>query len=396
MHIALTPDQERLREELREYFAALVTPEVKAGLAASSGEFGDSQVYKDVIRQLGTDGWLGIGWPTEYGGQARSMVDQLIFTDVAAVAGVPIPYLTLNTVGPTIMRYGTDEQKEYFLPRILRGELHFSIGYSEPGSGTDLASLRTRAVREGDEWVINGQKMWTSLIQYADWLWLACRTDPDLPRHKGLSMILVPADSPGFSYTPVHTVAGVSTSATYYEDVRVPVGNLVGELNGGWALMTNQLNHERVALTSAAPLTHSIQMVRTWAQETKAPHGERVIDAEWVQIGLGRAHARAEALRLINWKLAADADAGVDLSPAEASATKIYGSELATEVYRTLMEIVGPDAGVTGDSDGAVLQGRLERFYRSALVMTFGGGTNEIQRDIIGYVGLGLPAAKRS
>jgi 3-oxocholest-4-en-26-oyl-CoA dehydrogenase alpha subunit len=395
MHIALTPDQERLREELREYFAALVTPEVKAGLASATGEFGDDAVYKQVIRQLGSDGWLGIGWPEEYGGQARSMVDQLIFTDVAAIAGVPIPYLTLNTVGPTIMRYGTEEQKEYFLPRILKGELHFSIGYSEPGSGTDLASLKTRAVREGDEWVINGQKMWTSLIQYADWIWLACRTDPDLPRHKGLSMILVPAGAPGFSYTPVHTVAGVSTSATYYEDVRVPAANLVGELNGGWSLMTNQLNHERVALTSAAPLTYSIDLVRRWAQETKNPDGQRVIDSEWVQIALGRAHARTTALALINWKLAADADAGVDLSPAEASATKIYGSELATEVYRALMEIVGPNAGVTGASEGAVLAGRLERFYRSALVMTFGGGTNEIQRDIIGYVGLGLPAAKR-
>jgi alkylation response protein AidB-like acyl-CoA dehydrogenase len=396
MHIALTPEQERLREELREYFAALVTPEVKAGLASATGEFGDDVVYKKVIRQLGTDGWLGIGWPKEYGGQARSMVDQLIFTDVAAIAGVPIPYLTLNTVGPTIMRYGSDEQKDYFLPRILKGDLHFSIGYSEPGSGTDLASLKTRAVREGDEWVINGQKMWTSLIQYADWIWMACRTDPDLPRHKGLSMILVPADSPGFSYTPVHTVAGVSTSATYYEDVRVPASNLVGELNGGWSLMTNQLNHERVALTSAAPLTYSIDMVRRWAQETKNPDGQRVIDSEWVQIALGRAHARTTALALINWKLAADADAGVDLSPAEASATKIYGSELATEVYRSLMEIVGPNAGITGASEGAVLAGRLERFYRSALVMTFGGGTNEIQRDIIGYVGLGLPAAKRS
>ena len=396
MHIALTPEQIRLREELREYFASLVTPEVRAGLSAATGEFGDTQVYKDVIRRLGTDGWLGIGWPQEYGGQARSMTDQLIFTDAAAVAGVPVPYLTLNTVGPTIMRYGTAEQKEYFLPRILAGDLHFSIGYSEPGSGTDLASLKTRAVQEGDEWVINGQKMWTSLIQYADWIWLACRTDPDLPRHKGLSMILVPADADGFSYTPVHTVAGVSTSATYYEDVRVPVTNLVGERNGGWALMTNQLNHERVALTSAAPLTQSIDLVRRWAQETKNPDGQRVIDVEWVQVALGRAHARAEALRLINWKLAADADAGVDLSPAEASATKIYGSELATEVYRSLMEVVGPNAGITADSDGAVLQGRLERFYRSALVMTFGGGTNEIQRDIIGYVGLGLPPAKRS
>jgi alkylation response protein AidB-like acyl-CoA dehydrogenase len=397
MHIALTPDQEALRAELRDYFAALVTPERRASLAAATsdfgeGEFGDAAVYKDVIREIGHDGWLGIGWPEEWGGQNRSMMDQLIFTDEAAIAGVPIPYLTLNTVGPTIMRFGTDAQKQEMLPKILKGEMHFSIGYSEPGSGTDLASLTTRARLESDEWVINGQKMWTSLIQYADYVWLACRTDPDLPRHKGLSMILVPADSPGFSYTPVHTVAGVSTSATYYEDVRVPRDNLVGELNGGWALMTNQLNHERVALTSAAPVTHSIGLVRNWAQQTRNPDGTRVIDSEWVQVLLGRAHARADMLKLLNWQLAS---ATKDLSPADASATKVYGSELATEVYRSLMEIVGPKALVHGDSAGAVLRGRLERYYRSSLVMTFGGGTNEIQRDIIGYVGLGLPAAKR-
>ncbi|MFC5729815.1 MULTISPECIES: acyl-CoA dehydrogenase family protein [Nocardioides] len=399
MRVTLEPHQIALRRELEEYFAQLVTPEIRAGLASATGEFGEAGVYKDVIRQIGKDGWLGIGWPKEYGGQARSMVEQLIFTDVAAIAGVPIPYLTLNTVGPTIMRFGSEEQKEFFLPKILAGELHFSIGYSEPGSGTDLASLKTKATLDGGmesgEWVINGQKMWTSLIQYADWLWLACRTEPDAPRHKGLSMILVPADAEGVSYTPVHTVAGVGTSATYYSDVRVPASNLVGERGGGWALMTNQLNHERVALTSAAPLQHSLRLVRDWALETRRPDGARVIDTEWVQIALGRAHARIEALTLINWKLAADADHGVQLSPAEASATKIYGSELATEVYRSLMEVVGPHAGVTGDSPGAVLAGRLERFHRSSLVMTFGGGTNEIQRDIIGYIGLGLPAAKR-
>jgi alkylation response protein AidB-like acyl-CoA dehydrogenase len=403
MHIALTPEQDALRAELREYFAALVTPERRAGLAGATsdfdsgsagetGEFGDADVYKDVIREIGHDGWLGIGWPEEWGGQNRSMMDQLIFTDEAAIAGVPIPYLTLNTVGPTIMRFGTEAQKQDMLPKILKGEMHFSIGYSEPDSGTDLASLKTRARLDSDQWVINGQKMWTSLIQYADYIWLACRTDPDLPRHKGLSMILVPADSPGFSYTPVHTLAGVGTSATYYEDVRVPRDNLVGEVNGGWALMTNQLNHERVALTSAAPVTHSIGLVTDWAQQTRNPDGGRVIDAEWVQVLLGRAQARAEMLKLLNWQLAA---ATKDLSPADASATKVYGSEMATEVYRSLMEVVGPKSLVAVDSPGAVLRGRLERFYRSSLVMTFGGGTNEIQRDIIGYVGLGLPQAKR-
>jgi 3-oxocholest-4-en-26-oyl-CoA dehydrogenase alpha subunit len=400
MHIALSEEHQRLRSELREYFAELVTPERRAALAATTGEFGDVDAYKSLIRRLGSDGWLGIGWPEEYGGQNRSMLEQLIFSDEAAIAGIPIPHLTLNTVGPTIMRFGTDEQKNTLLPAILKGEMHFSIGYSEPGAGTDLASLRTRARLEpstgsgtGGEWVINGQKMWTSLIQYADYVWLACRTDPDLPRHKGLSIILVPTDAAGFSYTPVHTVAGVSTSATYYEDVRVPAGNLVGELNGGWPLMTNQLNHERVALTSAAPLQHSLRLVRAWAQETKTPAGDRVIDQEWVQVLLGRAHARAEMLALMNWKIASSQ--GEDLSPADASATKVYGSELATEVYRSLMEVVGPGSLVRADSPGAEVRGRLERFYRSSLVMTFGGGTNEIQRDIIGMVGLGLPPAKR-
>ncbi|MGN6160222.1 MAG: acyl-CoA dehydrogenase family protein [Marmoricola sp.] len=404
MRIALTEEQEALRKELRGYFTDLVTPEIRAGLSVAtnefdadgrktdSGEFGDTNVYKSVIRQIGSDGWLGIGWPEEYGGQNRSMMEQLIFTDEAAIAGVPIPYLTLNTVGPTIMRYGTDAQKEEILPKILKGEMHFSIGYSEPGSGTDLASLRTRAVREGDEWVINGQKMWTSLIQYADYIWLACRTDPDLPRHKGLSMILVPASAEGFSYTPVHTLAGVGTSATYYQDVRVPVGNLVGELNGGWALMTNQLNHERVALTSSAPSANSLKQTIEWARETKLRDGRRVIDQEWVQVLLGRAQAKVDMLTVLNWKLAS---ATTDLSPADASSTKVYGSEMACEIYRTLMEVVGPDAVVRAGSPGEVLRGRLERYYRSSLVMTFGGGTNEIQRDIIGYVGLGLPPAKR-
>jgi alkylation response protein AidB-like acyl-CoA dehydrogenase len=393
MRVALTGEHERLRNELRSYFAELVTPERRAALASSTGEFGDGTVYKDVVRQMGHDGWLGIGWPEEYGGQNRTMIEQFIFSDEAAIAGAPVPHLTLNTIGPTIMRFGSDAQKQKLLPEILRGEMHFSIGYSEPDAGTDLANLRTRARRDGDEWVITGQKMWTSLIQYADYVWLACRTDPDLPRHKGLSIILVPTDSPGFSYTPVHTVAGVSTSATYYQDVRVPVENIVGELNGGWPLMTNQLNHERVALTSAAPLVHAVAQVRKWAQETKNPDGTRVADQEWVQLLLGRAHARVDLLSLMNWKIASSA--GRDLSPADASATKVYGSELAIEVYRTLMEIVGPNAYVKADSPAAVLLGRLERYHRSSLVMTFGGGTNEIQRDIIAAVGLGLPAAKR-
>jgi alkylation response protein AidB-like acyl-CoA dehydrogenase len=391
MRIAYSPEHERLRDELRAYFARLMTPERRAALTAGDGDYGDGAAYKETVRQMGADGWLTLGWPEEYGGRGGSMLDQLIFTDEAAAAGAPVPFLTINTVGPTIMRFGTPEQKAFYLPRIARGELHFAIGYSEPGAGTDLASLRTRAVRDGDDWVINGQKMWTSLIQYADYVWLACRTDPDAARHKGLSILIVPTASPGFSWTPVRTVAGPTTSATYYADVRVPATAVVGEVNGGWPLITNQLNHERVALTSAAPILTALREVVDWAQNTKLPDGRRVIDQEWVQLNLARVHAKVQFLRLKNWQIAS----GGSVSPADASATKVFGTEFATEAYRLLMEVLGANGVVRAGSPAAVLNGRVERMHRASLILTFGGGTNEVQRDIIAGVGLRLPASGR-
>jgi alkylation response protein AidB-like acyl-CoA dehydrogenase len=393
MRIGYTAEQEALREELRAYFGKLMTPERREALDSNRGEYGDGLVYKEIVRDLGRDGWLALGWPEEFGGQARPMLDQLIFTDEAAVAGVPVPFLTVNTIGPTIMRFGTEEQKAFYLPKIAAGELHFSIGYSEPEAGTDLASLRTRAVRDGDDYIVNGQKMWTSLIEYADYVWLAVRTDPDARKHKGLSMLIVPTSAEGFSWTKVRTVAGVGTSATYYDDVRVPVTSRVADENAGWPLITNQLNQERVALTSAAPVQSALREVRAWAQATKLPDGHRVIDAEWVQLHLARVHAQAEYLKLRNWKIAWAA-AENELGPAEASASKVFGTEFAIEAYRLLMEVLGSGAVVRQDSPGALLRGRIERQHRSALILTFGGGTNEVQRDIIAATALGLPVTR--
>jgi alkylation response protein AidB-like acyl-CoA dehydrogenase len=399
MDLTYTPEQERLRRELRGYFAALMTPERREALATADGEYGSGAAYRQVVRELGRDGWLALSWPEEYGGRGASGIEQLIFTDEAAVAGVPVPFLTLSTVGPTIMRFGTAEQKAHYLPRIAGGEIHFSIGYSEPEAGTDLASLRTRAVRVkgdgegGGGYVINGQKMWTSLIQYADYVWLACRTDPQAPRHKGLSILIVPTDAAGFSWTPVRTVAGTTTSATYYSDVRVPASALVGEENRGWPLITNQLNHERVALTSSAPVRSALNAVTQWARTTKLASGERVIDAEWVQLNLARVHAKAEFLKLMNWRIAAQAGDGPGM--AGASATKVFGTEFATEAYRLLMEVLGANALVRDSSAGAILSGRVERMHRSSLILTFGGGTNEVQRDLIAAAALALPIGRR-
>jgi len=385
MDLGLTAEQHQLKNELRQYFVRLVDEVESSGSEEAN--------YTHYIRRMGEDGWLGLGWPTEYGGHGRGPIDQMIFVEESHWAGVPLPLLTLNSVGPTLMTLGTDEQKQRILPGILRGEVHFSIGYSEPSAGTDLASLKTRAVRDGDEYVIDGQKIFTSAIQYADYIWLAARTDPDAPKHKGLSVLIVPVDTPGFSWTPLATIVGDITSSTFYENVRVPVENLVGVENQGWKLITNQLNHERVAICPASGLLRSLADVRAWAQEQSLPDGRKVIDREWVQVHLARVHAKIEVLKLFNWKVAWAADKG--LNPADASATKVYGTELALEVYRLLMEVVGQAGYLAEGSSGAVLAGRLERHARAETIFTFGGGTNEVQRDIIAMVGLGMPRAPR-
>jgi alkylation response protein AidB-like acyl-CoA dehydrogenase len=392
MYIGLTPELTQLRDELRDYYSKLLTPEVEAEL--STGE-GIGETPRRIWKQMAADGWAGIGWPEEYGGQGRTAIEQFIFFDESMRIGAPVPMLTINSVAPTIMRYGSQEQKDFYLPKILAGEIHFAIGYTEPDAGTDLASLTTRAERDGDEYVINGQKVFTSLASDADYIWLAVRTDPNVKKHKGISIIIVPTDTPGFKYEPIRNMGGLDTNVTYYEDVRVPVGNLVGEENQGWNLITNQLNHERVTLCASGVVERQLEDTIEWAAATKLADGTRVIDQEWVQINLARVHARLEFLKLANFKVAAEATQGAPLNPADASTIKVFGTEFYLEAFRLLMEIVGPSAPVKGGSPEAVLKGRLEARTRSMHILTFGGGTNEMQRDLIAIFGLNMPGSPR-
>ncbi|MEX0666485.1 MAG: acyl-CoA dehydrogenase family protein [Acidimicrobiia bacterium] len=391
MYIGLTDEQQALQHEVRDYFKALLTPEVRARL---SGAGGVGEENRKVVKQMGADGWLGVGWPKEWGGRGFSAVEQFIWFDEAMRAGAPVPMLTINTVGPTIMRFGTNEQKEFFLPKILKGEIHFCIGYSEPGAGTDLAALKTKAERDGDEYIINGQKTWTSLASDADYVWLAVRTDPNVKKHKGISLFVIPMETPGIKVVPIHVMGESDINDVFYEDVRVPATMRVGEENAGWGLITNQLNHERVTLCSSGMVERALVDVRKWAQDTKLPDGSRVVDQEWVQLNLARVHARLEYLRLMNWKIASAAAKG-DLQPADASATKVFGTEFYIEAFRLLMEILGQNSYLRDDAPGALLQSRLEHSYRGLIILTFGGGTNEIQRDLIAVFGLGMPLAPR-
>uniref|UniRef100_A0AAU2V7G8 Acyl-CoA dehydrogenase family protein n=1 Tax=Streptomyces sp. NBC_00003 TaxID=2903608 RepID=A0AAU2V7G8_9ACTN len=387
MHLAPTERQQRLRAELRTYFARLMPDGPPLGAGP------DEQ--RALLRRIGADGLLGLGWPVEYGGQGRGPDEQFVFFDEAYRAGAPVSMVTLNTVGPTLMKYGTAEQKAYFLPRILSGDLVFAIGYSEPEAGTDLASLRTKAVRDEESWVVDGQKIFTSNAQNADWIWLACRTDPEAPKHKGISIILVPTDAPGFSWTPIATVGGLTTTATYYDGIRVPLGNLVGEENAGWGLITNQLNHERVALAAIGMQAEDFYDAALAYACTPDPVSlERPVDHEWVKAKVAAVHARLAVNRLLSWRLVGDVGAG-NLAPGDASGVKFTGTESAVETYRMCREIVGDAGLIRGGSPGAFGDGELERMNRAAQINTFGGGVSEVQREIVATMRLGMKRGRR-
>ncbi|WP_248964129.1 acyl-CoA dehydrogenase family protein [Sphaerisporangium perillae] len=386
MDLRETPAQRRLRAELPEYFASLL-PEDERRRAGEEGVGGAR--FREVVKRFGADGWLGIGWPAEYGGQGRSIEEQYVFFDEVQRAGLPFPFVTVNTVGPTLMSHGSAEQKRRFLPGILSGDIVFAIGYTEPGAGTDLASLTTRAVRDGDEWIIDGNKVFTSGANTADHVWLACRTDPGAPKHKGISILIVPTAAPGFSWSPIQCVGGMVVTATYYDGVRVPAGDVVGEVNGGWRLITHQLNHERVGLAALGG-----RMIQLWERVLDWAKDNGTIELPWVQRDLARTYARLEAMRLMNWKMT-DAVARDALTGADAGAAKIYGTETHIDVQRTLTGIIGAGGRIRPGSPGAVLAGQIEQLSRQGIVNTFGGGVNEVLRDMVATQGLGLPRTGR-
>ena len=382
----LTSEQLTLRQELRDYFAAMLTPEVRLELG---GEGDNPALWRKLVRQMGADGWLGLGWPKEYGGGGAGPFEQLIlFTEVQR-AGAPFPFVTVNTVGPTLMAFGTEEQKKRYLPGILAGEEVWAIGYTEPAAGTDLAALRTKAVLTDGTWVIDGNKVYTSGAGHSDFVWLAVRTDPAAPKHKGISILVVPTDAPGFSWAPLHTVGGNTTTTTFYDNVRVPADSVIGDVDGGWRLLTSQLNHERVGLAAFSGRTEALwDAVRDWCVASG------LAEEPWVQADLARTYAQVEAMRLLNWQLTG-AVAADEVSVADASAAKVFGTETHAAVCRTLFGLLGSAGARRHGSPGAPVDGRVEILTRGSIVNTFGGGVNEVLRDLICTTGLSMPRAAR-
>ncbi len=388
MFIDLTKDQRALQAEIHTYFAHLLSPEETEAMRTDR----HGPAYRQVVRRMGADGWLGVGWPVEYGGRGFGEMEQQIFVNEAARADIPLPYVTLQTVGPTLQRYGTEEQKQKFLAAILAGEVHFAIGYSEPEAGTDLAALKTTAVRDGDSYVINGQKIFTTGGHDADYIWLACRTGAPDSRHRGISMLIVDTADPGFSWTPIITCDGAHhVNATYYSDVRVPASMLVGEENAGWKLITTQLNHERVMLGPAGRMAGLYSRVQQWAAQP-GPDGTAPISKSDVQRALGEIHAYWRLNELLNWQVSSSTADAVAI--ADASATKVFATERIQRIGRLVEEVVGRH-GDPADPATAELMSWLDLQIKRNLVITFGGGVNEVMRELIATAGLKLPRVPR-
>jgi 3-oxo-4-pregnene-20-carboxyl-CoA dehydrogenase beta subunit len=383
-NLELSESQRALKLELRDYFTGLADDDAHREMATDR----HGPTYQKTIRKMGDDGWMGVGWPKEYGGHGLGEVEQTIFANEAQRADVHLPAVTLQTVGPTLIRYGTDRQKDLFLKRILAGDVHFAIGYSEPDAGTDLASLRTSARRDGDHYVVNGQKLWTTGGHQADYLWLACRTDPDAPKHQGISILIVDTSDPGYSWTPIITADGAHhTNAVYLNDVRVPVDMLVGEENQGWKLITTQLNHERVMLGPAGRIEGLRDRVAAWADRAG------VLDEPDVRAVLAEATAAFRVNELLNWEVARTAESG-ELDVADASASKVFASDQVQRLGRALAGIVHR-YGDLADAATGDLADYLDKQAKRNLVLTFGGGVNEVQRELIAMFGLGLPRVPR-
>jgi 3-oxocholest-4-en-26-oyl-CoA dehydrogenase alpha subunit len=389
MEFALTPEQEQFVKDFQNYLRAHMNAELKEELDKELAP-SESPICMEFIRQMGKDGWLGVGWPKEYGGQGRSPIEQHLFFEIAHYERAPLPVLPLNTVGPALMRFGSEEQKNEFLPRILRGEMEISIGYTESEAGTDLASLKTTAIRDGDYYIINGAKVFTSLAHTSDYIWLAARTDPKaIKKHHGISVFLIPMNTPGITIRPLYTMPGERNNYTFYDNVRVPKSCLVGEENKGWKYITTQLDFERIMLSPSSPMRRNIEDTIQWAKETKVD-GTPVIEHQGVKTQFAELLMEVEVLKMLNYQVAWLITNGV-VPYAEASMVKVFGSELYQRVNGTLLQIMGQYGQLQAQSKWAPLRGRVEKAFRSDIVFIFGGGAIEVQKNIIAMAGLGMP-----
>ena len=349
------------------------------------------QITLGMREKLATNGWLTMHWPEEYGGQQASAVRSAIFNEAMSYHRVPgRDNFGVRMMGATLMIHGTEEQKREHLPKVAKGEVQWCQGYSEPESGSDLASLSTRAIRDGDEFVINGTKIWTSMAHRADWIMLLARTDPDASKHRGISFFLVDMKSPGIEVRPIVNMAGKHEfNQIVFEDVRVPATNIVGDENRGWYVAVTLLDFERSGIDYSARARRLLDDTRAYASETII-NGSPLIDIPWVQNDLVDRYVECEAARLIAYNVAYMQSSGL-VPNREASISKVFGSETVHKATETCMNILGVYGSISSSDGRAIMEGRVQECWFASFSDTIAAGTSEIQRNIISSRGLGLP-----
>jgi len=388
MRYDFTPEQRAWRDEVRAFLREHLSPALLAELREAGNE-GKGPLADQFIVSLRDRGYWGLAWPAEYGGLGRSAIDQWIFVDELEGAGAPMLPLTVTSVAPTIMRIGSEAQKKEWLPRIVATEVDFAVAYSEPEAGTDMAALRTRAVLDGDEWVINGLKMWNTMAHMATHNWVAVRTEPDAPKHKGISMMIVPMDAPGVTVQAIYVWPGLRTNALFLDNVRVPRDHLVGERGMGFYYAMMALDFERIMIGSVGMIRRMLDELIAFTRRAKRD-GRALGSVPWVRRALADLEMRVEVGRQIGLLNAWLIDQG-EVPTKEGSIAKVYVTELNAHLASVGMDILGLAGQLAPDEPAAPLAGRLQWMYTTAPLQRFGGGTNEIQRAIIAQRGLGLP-----
>lgn len=386
MDFSFSPEEQDFREQVRAFLQREWTP-----LAAATEAEREGLIHnQEFARKLAQKGWLTMAWPKEYGGQGAGYIQQTIFREETAYYRAPDGGQGPRMVGPVLMVHGTAEQKQRFLPPIARAEVFWCQGFSEPGSGSDLASLQTRAERDGDDYVINGQKIWTSNAHKADWIHLLARTDPEAPKHRGISYFLVDMKSPGISYRPIVNLAGgAGFSETFFDNVRVPRSNMLGEENRGWYAAATTLDFERSAINYPAEGRRTLEELIDYARVSRNT-GQPLIANEHVRIGLAERAVEIDVCRLLAYRVAWMQSRG-KVPNYEASMGKVLGTEMQQRLTNFGVNLMGLYGDLGLGSRAAPIDGRLSFKYLWATAPTIFAGTSEIQRNIIATRGLGLP-----
>jgi alkylation response protein AidB-like acyl-CoA dehydrogenase len=390
MDFEFTPEQLDFVKEVEEFLNANDDPEVFDVTRENMAQIVDTPLRRQFMAKVGEQGWLGITWPEEYGGSAGEGIYEYLLNEALAARGGPQIGKGVGIIGKTIISHGSDRLKQEFLPQILRNEVEFAVGYSEPNAGSDAASMQLKATRDGDGWLLNGQKTWTTSAHFADWYWVGARTDPEAPKHHGITLFLVPMNHPGITVKPIWTMGDERTNEVYLDDVWVSDDYVVGELNHGFQYISEALDLERFTLFTYSPIAQRLSLLTEYVAGAERD-GEPLKDDAVVRSQIAELHTQAEVARMLGLKFVFKSAQGGSPPTSESSEYKLFTTEFSRRLANASMDIAGPGGQLRVRDEDAPMAGRSESTYRYTVIDTIGGGSSEIQKNIIARRKLGLP-----